>query len=127
MASAAEENLLCYPDDKYKGESIMVHEFAHTVKDLGEIFIDPTFDDRLQEAYESAMTKGLWADTYSTTNKQEYWAEGVESYFDANAYSNPPNGVHNQINTRTALAAYDPALYELIAQVFPTNWRWSCP
>lgn len=46
LTSAAEKNLLCYPSDPYAGESIPVHEFAHTVHLLGVNAIDATFDAR---------------------------------------------------------------------------------
>ena len=35
MSSVGEENLLCLGSDVYRGESIMVHEFAHSVRSLG--------------------------------------------------------------------------------------------
>ena len=31
MTSGAEENLLCLAEDRYRGESIFLHEFAHTM------------------------------------------------------------------------------------------------
>jgi hypothetical protein len=39
----------------------------------------------------------------------------VQSYFDCN---NPPNAVHNDVNTREKLAKYDPDLFALIDDVF---------
>ena len=41
--------------------------------------IDPTFDQRLSDAYQKAIDAGLWKGTYAATNRQEYWAEGVQS------------------------------------------------
>jgi len=109
LTSSAEENLLCYPTDVYTGESILVHEFAHTIDEMGLEAIDPTFANRLQATYDSAMNAGLWQGSYSATNKKEYWAEGVQSYF----------GVSNNArDSASALEAYDKGLYDLIDAVF---------
>lgn len=56
--------------------------------------------------------------TYAGTNYTEYFAEGVQCWFNLNAESIPANGVHNEINTRSELKAYDPALYAIIKIYF---------
>jgi hypothetical protein len=89
------------------------------------------FDDLLKEftgIYESAIKQGLWENTYAGGNIQEYWAEGVQSYFNANAQSVLGDGVHNYVNTREELAEYDPALYAFISKIF-NNFEWTptCP
>jgi hypothetical protein len=120
-SSCAEENLLNLPGDPYDGESIAVHEFAHTIH-LGKIGTDRTFDCRVQAAYKAAMCRGLWKDTYADDDFLEYWAEGVQSYFDCNA---PRNKYHNDVDTREELAKYDPDLYRLIDEVFRGSaWRY---
>jgi alpha-glucosidase len=122
VASCAEENLLNLKGDRYRNENILVHEFAHTIHNTGLSDVDPTFNDRLKAAYQSAMEKGLWKETYAATNAGEYWAEGVQSYFDTNA---PPGRVHNDIDTREELAGYDPELFRLINEVFRgAEWRY---
>jgi hypothetical protein len=124
-SSCAEENLLGYKDDRYRGESILIHEFAHTIHEIGLDALDKDFDDRLKGLYERAMQKGLWKNTYAATNYKEYWAEGVQSWFDSNLSANPPNGIHNHVRTRAALEKYDPDLANLIAEVFHNEqWRW---
>ncbi len=115
LTSVGEENVLCYASDPYAGESILVHEFAHTIMDLGMTAVDPTFAGRVQAAYHNAMNAGLWQGTYAAKDDLEYWAEGVQSYFDANQSANAD---HNGIDTRGELQAYDPALYALIDGVF---------
>ena len=50
---------------------------------------------------------------------KEYFAEGVQSYFNVNAYASPPDGIHNKINTRDKLRQYDPTLFGLVKEVFP--------
>jgi hypothetical protein len=128
LTSSAEENLLCDPSDPYAGESILVHEFAHTVHLQGVRSVDATFDARLVTAFEAAMAASLWHDTYAATNAEEYWAEGVQSYFDVNNESDPPDGVHNEVDTRAELAGYDPALHGLVEEVFgAAELTTACP
>ena len=79
----------------------------------------PGFNSRLQTAYRYAQSRGLWANTYAMSTWKEYFAEGVQSYFHVNSYANPPDGIHNHINTREKLRTYDPTLYALVKEVFP--------
>lgn len=53
------------------------------------------------------------------TNAQEYFAEGVQSFFNVNAYAKPSNGIHNHVATNQVLKTYDPELYNLIKKAFP--------
>lgn len=124
ITSCGEENLLNLRGDRYRNENILIHEFSHCIHQYGLRGVDPKFDARLRAAYNKAVETGLWKDTYAATNPAEYWAEGVQSYFDCNA---PPNrGVHNDINTREKLARYDPVLYNLINDVFrKSDYRYA--
>ena len=123
--SGGEENILELPSDRYKGESIYIHEFAHTLDQFGFSKVDPNFRRDLSEAYRLAKEEGLWKDTYAITNRAEYWAEGVQSYFDCNRIADPPNGIHNSIGNRSRLKAYDPRLFKLLDRVFGANpWRY---
>ena len=114
---AGEENLLCYGRDPYKHEDILVHEFSHTVLNLGveQLPGGGQFKKRLVVAYENALEAGLWRETYAATNVEEYWAEGVQSWFGLNG---PPGPVQNEINSRVELENYDPVLASLISEVF---------
>lgn len=127
FASAAEENLLCYPDDPYRAaESIALHEFAHTI-DAGMDFIDSEFDGKLTSAHAAAAAAGLWTNTYALTDALEYWAEGVQSYFNTNTEASPPDGIHNEVDTREELADYDPELFALINETFRGfEWTLTC-
>jgi hypothetical protein len=121
-SSCAEENLLNLPGDRYARESIAIHEFAHTIHTLGLNSIDPNFERRLRIAFQHARDKGLWLNTYAGSNFAEYWAEAVQSYFDANDANNPQ---HNDINTRAKLATYDGEIFALVDEVFAkTSWRY---
>lgn len=122
LTSCGEENLLNLRGDRYRGESILVHEFGHAVHRYGLASLDRTFDARLKQAHTRAVEAGLWKGTYAATNPSEYWAEGVQSYFDCNA---PPNPSHNDVNTREKLARYDPGLFALVDAGFGRNpWRY---
>jgi hypothetical protein len=125
VVSCAEENLLCYPGDPYSTENIMIHEFAHAMGDMGLRTVDATFGRRLREAYRIAMDKKLWKGTYAATNSSEYWAEGVQSWFDTNRQN---DSQHNHVDTREELKAYDPELAKLCAEVFGDGpWRYLRP
>ena len=102
ITTGAEENLLCLTDDKFRGENILVHEFAHGIHLLGIDFMDPQFTTELRQVHDQAVAEGIWANTYAETNAQEYWAEGVQSWFDANQA--PQVGIHNEIDTRARAA-----------------------
>lgn len=123
--SCGEENLLDYPGDPYPNENIFVHEFAHAIHGTGMNKVDPTFDRRLREAFDKAKERKLWVNTYAATNRSEYWAEGVQCWFDDNA---PPDSLHNDIRTRKQLMEYDPELAKLCKEVFGDNdWKYLRP
>lgn len=115
VCSCGEENLLSYQGDPYAKENILIHEFAHNIHLRGLIRVDPTFDQRLQVTYDKAMAAGLWKTKYASTNKNEYWAEGVQSWFNNNR---PPDHDHNHVDTRAELREYDPGLAALCEEVF---------
>jgi alpha-glucosidase len=120
----AEESILCGPTDRWRGESICVHEFAHTMSLYGLYDADPTFEDRLIDAYQAARSAGLFTNTYAMENEQEYWGEGVQDWYYTNLESATPNGVHGPIDKREELQAYDPALYDLIGEWLSPNVSW---
>lgn len=123
--SAGEENLLDYRGDPYATESIFVHEFAHAIHDRGAARIDATFDTRLATAYQSAIDTGRWDGTYAISNRHEYWAEGVQTWFDTNREN---DGEHNHVDTRAELRDYDPPLVELLIEVLGDGgWRYTKP
>lgn len=117
-ASFGEENLLALPGDRYKGENIPLHEFSHIIHTIGITGVDPTFDKKLIACMEHAKKAGLWSNTYALSDKYEYFAECVQSFFDCNGYSLPSNGIHNAINRRVKLKEYDPMMYNLLKQYF---------
>lgn len=117
-SSCGEENLLALPQDKYVGENILIHEFAHLIHTIGIVGVEPGFNERLEALRQNAIRKGLWEKTYAVSNKEEYFAECVQSFFNCNRYAEPANGVHNWVNRRAKLKAYDPDMYRLLQEYF---------
>ncbi|GHV51800.1 hypothetical protein FACS1894181_14190 [Bacteroidia bacterium] len=121
MSTCAEENILAYQIDKYHAEDILIHEFAHTIHFVGIAPVYPSFNDELQSALDAAVAGGLWKNVYASTDIAEYWAEGVQNWFNVNAEVDKDggDGKHNKINTREELKRYDPRLYNILARFFP--------
>ncbi len=123
--SCGEENLLGYPGDPYSTENILIHELAHNIHLRGMQNIDPTFNGRLKDAYRKAMDAGLWKGKYASVNHHEYFAEGVQSWFDNNRENDHD---HNHVNTRVELIEYDPRLADLCREVFgETELKYTKP
>jgi hypothetical protein len=124
VASCGEENILCLDADRYPRESICVHEFSHTISTYGLYSAEDGFEAALEAAYDAALASGILDDSYRNSSLQEYWAEGVQDWYDTNDWADPPNGIHNQVNTRVELEAYDPTLYAMVADVSPADVAW---
>jgi hypothetical protein len=123
--SCAEENLLAYDGDPYSTENILIHELAHNIHLRGMSNVDATFDQRVKAAYDAAMKAGLWKGKYASVNHHEYFAEGVQSWFDNNR---EPDHDHNHVNTRAELRDYDPGLAALCREVFgDTEFKYTKP
>jgi hypothetical protein len=122
VTSCGEENLLGMLCDRYAGESTLMHELGHTIAQVG-LEADEAFQRDLDAAYHAAVAAGRWKGTYAGRDVDEYWAEGVQDWFDANLTGGPE---HNEVHTRAQLATYDPALRALLARVFEDDdWRFS--
>jgi hypothetical protein len=83
--------------------------------------LDIQFDEKLKQAYESAMGKGLWKGAPAAKDRVEYWAVGVQAYFDAAEESKVP--------TREKLKEYDPELFSLVSETMAyedrQDWRFT--
>lgn len=123
--SVAEENVLGYAGDPYEKECILIHEFAHNLHLRGLLNVDPTFDRRLKATYDAAMKAGLWKGKYASMNHYEYFAEGVQSWFDDNRVNDHD---HNHVHLRSQLIQYDPGLAAMCREVFgDTDLKYSKP
>ncbi len=144
-----EENVLGQPGEPFAGRCMVISLFAKALYQVtGLRPVDPnfekqrckqqyelrvkrmdvTFDHRLRKLHEEATTKGLWKGTPAGHNRAEYWAAGVEAYFDAAGAGQPPNGADRPITTRAALKSYDPDLYALVEETMAYtghgDWRF---
>ena len=100
--------------------TVFVHEFAHAIHlaingNMDDTRLnpplDPPFDARLKHAYENALEHGIWLGLYAETSKEEYWAEGVHTWF----YDIGPD---RPFPTHADFAARDPLLAKLIEEWF---------
>ena len=131
FAAGAEENLLCSTEDRYEGEDNFMRDFAITIRRFAMDAIDESTSTAIDQAYAVAVAEGKWQNTLAEINSEQYWAEGVQSFFDANLEDNAedrePISSHNHVNTRNELRTYDRALYQIAISVFgDTDWRPSC-
>ena len=128
VPAGAEENLLCLESDRYEGEDMFVRDIGWSMRRFGIAAVDPTLDRDIEGSYNRAIAADLWRNTIAEVNSDMYWAEGVQSFFDVNnEEKDDKDQVHNQIDTRDELRAYDPSLYSLLVEVFGESaWRPEC-
>jgi len=131
FAAGAEENLLCAAEDRYEGEDNFMRDFAITTRRFAMDIVDEPTSTAIEQAYAVAIAEGKYVNTLAEINSEQYWAEGVQSFFDANLEDNAedrePISSHNHVNTREELRDYDRALYEIAVSVFgDTDWRPGC-
>ena len=113
--TCAEENLLGYPGTRYYGENIFVHEFSHAIMGVAIRTADPALFAEIQAAYKDAMAGGLWKNHYASTNANEYWAEGTQTWFWSN-YEYVDGST--RVQSPDDLLRYDPKLYALLGRVY---------
>jgi len=127
--TCGEENLLAYRGDPYAGENIFIHEFAHIIHGRGLRSIDKTFEPRLRALYERARASGRFRG-YGMVNMSEFWAEGVQSWFDCNragglAVVEGDAKAPRQINTRSGMREYLPEFAAFLDAAFgQTTWTY---
>ncbi len=85
---------------------------------------DNRFDEEMKKLYQNAKEQNLWQDTAAMKSRFRYFAEGVQSYFNAN-HIELSNG--KTINNRENLKKHDPKLAAFIASIFKheerVDWR----
>uniref|UniRef100_A0A383VWG0 von Hippel-Lindau disease tumour suppressor beta domain-containing protein n=1 Tax=Tetradesmus obliquus TaxID=3088 RepID=A0A383VWG0_TETOB len=114
-ASCGEENLTMTGDNRYAGESILVHEFAHCVMNLGFSAEDTA---AVHSLFEQAQHQKLYdPECYMMDNADEYFAEASQAWFGATVRCD----VNSGINTRQKLQQHDPGLAELLLKVYGNN------
>lgn len=115
VTSCAEENLLGYPNTRYYGENILVHEFSHNI--MGALRVaDPALYAEIEPAYLAAKAKGLYKGQYAINTLAEYWAEGSQWWFWSNyEFYDGDTRVQSPEDLRT----YDPTLFSILERVYP--------
>ena len=105
--------------DGYAQESILVHEFAHCVMDVG---LDDAGRERICAAHRAALDRAtVSAESYMGSNASEYWAEATQSWFEASVRCD----VNCGLNTRAELVRCDPAIAVELERAFgPNDWRY---
>jgi hypothetical protein len=103
-------------------------EFFRQCLDGGDILVNgkPTRADvEVTQADKVLIVFGGPKQCYAGLNRAEYWAEGVQDWYDTNRTMDHD---HNHIHTREPLKAYDPELAKLIEEVLgDTPWRFVSP
>ncbi|KAG2498106.1 hypothetical protein HYH03_003864 [Edaphochlamys debaryana] len=119
VTSCGEENLIMQDDKWYTSENILVHEFGHTVMNIGL-----SAEDRaaIKQLYDAAYRAGLYdREAYIMENEDEYWAEGTQAWFHATIRTDVTGGV----TTRDKLKARDPGLAAMMARAYGDGpWRY---
>ena len=109
-----------FPDQK--------RDFLKKCLDAGDILVNgkPTTGDvKVTKDDKVLIVFGGPKQCYAALNKAEYWAEGVQAWFDTNRTMDHD---HNHIHTRDQLKEYDPVMYQLCQDVFgDSQWRFVSP
>lgn len=116
--SVGEENLLGN-DPHFPRESILVHEFAHTVMNVGVSGADRA---AIRRAYELACKTGEFdLKSYMMATAEEFWAEGAQAWFHASVRTD----VNCGITTREGVRQQLPLLAAVLQKTFGDGeWRY---
>ncbi len=90
--------------------------------------MDVRFAVRMRELAAQASEQGLWKGTPAARDEIEYWAAGLEAYFDASGRGYVPNNSAWPISTREQLERYDPGLYAAVhaTMLYAGHQDWRC-
>lgn len=104
----------------YRDESILTHEFGHTVYNYG---LSEAQKAEFINIYNTSIAAGRWPNSYAGSNKDEYFATLSAIWFNVmdDTYDGNWDGVRGPINTRAELKAYDKAAYDFMSKVYVSN------
>ncbi|MEY8392835.1 InlB B-repeat-containing protein [Lachnospiraceae bacterium 45-W7] len=110
----------------YPDESILTHEFAHTVHSFG---LNETQKAKLLNIYQSARSAGKWDNSYAGSNEYEYFATLSAIWFNAmdDTLDGTWDGVRGPVNTRAELKVYDKAAYDFLSTVYVSDQYLPAP
>ncbi len=134
--SCGEENVLGLEGDPWEGENIFIHEFAHGMQGM-IAGLDEQFDTRLRALYDEAKQSGRFRGYAIDGGVGEFWAEGVQAWFDCNGTIRPksgggqssfevvgPQGEHVcHLQTREQMKTHVPKFAKLLDDSFRQN-KW---
>jgi hypothetical protein len=112
-------------DSYQRRESVLVHEFGHTIQNLG---LDSSTKKLIEDAYKNARKQKLFPNpkgtpSYMMTNSSEFFAECTLIWFNAVDSTNPANAP--SIWEREQLQKVLPEMYGILSTIYPTdNWHW---
>ncbi len=89
--SCGEENLLNLKGDPWQGENIFIHEFAHVTQGY-VLGIDEKLGERFRELFDEAKQSGRVRGYAIYGGPAEFWAEGVQAWFNCNGAVRPKSG-----------------------------------
>ena len=81
LSAISEENLLRLPVDPSRGESVLHHEFAHAIMDVG---FNSAMHAQWSEIYENAVQAQRFSETLDIPHARAYFAELSLSFFSVN-------------------------------------------
>ena len=144
--STAETNLLESVGNAAPGENLLIRDMAllmYYITGLREVDpeydkkkhvqqyekglerIDCRFDEKVKDLYRHAREKNLWSGTPAMKDRFNYFAEAVQSFFNANQIATSEN---NPVNTREQLQGYDPDMALFVGDIFKhperVDWRY---
>ncbi|XP_064615627.1 uncharacterized protein LOC135479661 [Liolophura sinensis] len=119
-----EDNLLCQDSDPYRGTlNVLCHEFGHTINFRA---LNNTHNTVIKNSFSTVADK--WkSGTYATSNRREYFAEAVTSYFLTSLTSESTSGGMNicgrglctdEWSSRQNLKDKDEEIFTLVDEVF---------
>jgi len=134
--SCGEENVLNFKGDPWEGENIFIHEFAHVMQGI-IAGLDEQFDARLRGLYDKAEKSGRVRGYAIEGGVSEFWAEGVQAWFNCNGTMRPksgggqssfevlgPKGEHLcHLRTRQQVRTHMPEFAKLLDDSFRQN-KW---
>ena len=132
LASICDANVLRLNTGSYQtnypNESILIHEFAHTVYNFG---LSEAQQQEWIDIYNDSTSSGKWANSYAGSNKDEYFATLSAIWFNVmdDTTDGTWDGVRGPINTRAELKTYDRAAYDFLEKIYvsdrylPAPWQ----
>jgi len=124
----AEENLVQIKDviSGYPSTySIGMHEFAHTLEEVGmtseqKARVVELYDAHAKRGDDAKNSKGTFTDQYAASNEREYFAQSTDAYFGKNGMIDRGTGKMSG-NGRDWLRQNDPDMYAFLVDLYENH------